>query len=262
MTESNASLSIPEPEALPLPQNAETADPVVDSADTSKSNNPGVKATDRPTTPEDATSDMKMSTAAKEPKTPKTPRSKRTTPAKRATEDEENSVKSAKKAKGSPANARQWIPQSVDEMKPEDKMLVKFKEEGKPWSVINAEWEKMTGVKPGGSTLPNRYNRIKAAIACVAEADMEQLKASAAAIDDAIDAEHKDALCKKWARVAKHMKEHGVGTDYQPSTLEKQFKKLQAAESTLPTSAAAAAENGEQDYADEEPESVSSDAAP
>jgi ADP-heptose:LPS heptosyltransferase len=67
---------------------------------------------------------------------------------------------------------------------------------------------------PGTSTLPNRYPRVKAAIACVAAEDVQQMLKSVKAIDAAIEAEHKEVMAKKWTRVAKHMKENGVETEY------------------------------------------------
>lgn len=42
-------------------------------------------------------------------------------------------------------------------------MLLRMKdEENKPWNEIRSAWEKATGETVGGSTLSNRYQRIKA----------------------------------------------------------------------------------------------------
>lgn len=104
---------------------------------------------------------------------------------------------------------------------------------------------------PGGSTLPNRLARIKAAIFVVPEADIEQLKLSVIDVEAAIEAEYKEALAKKWTRVAAHMKENGVSEIYTVSlittlhapvlmsakaaALEKHYKKWQASQkSTTP----------------------------
>ena len=43
---------------------------------------------------------------------------------------------------------------------PADKMIVKFKEEGKSWNEIREKWAEMTGQESKGSTLPNRYTRL------------------------------------------------------------------------------------------------------
>ena len=41
-------------------------------------------------------------------------------------------------------------------------MLLRMKDEGKPWAEIREAWENLTGEKVGGSTLSGRYARIKA----------------------------------------------------------------------------------------------------
>lgn len=43
---------------------------------------------------------------------------------------------------------------------PADKMIVKFKEEGKSWNEIRQKWTEMTGQESKGSSLPNRYTRL------------------------------------------------------------------------------------------------------
>jgi len=68
----------------------------------------------------------------------------------------------------------------------------------------------MTGNKLGKSTLPNRYIRLKANLACVASDDIQQMLQSEAEITEKIEAEYKEALVKKWARVAKHMEDAGA----------------------------------------------------
>lgn len=65
---------------------------------------------------------------------------------------------------------------------------------------------------PGKSTLPNRYPRLKANLACVASDDVAQMMKSEVAISQQIEAEYKDALTKKWARIAKHMEDAGIQT--------------------------------------------------
>lgn len=58
---------------------------------------------------------------------------------------------------------------------------------------------------PGKSTLPNRYTRVKASLACVASDDVEQMLTSEVEINKQIEAEVKDLWNKKWARIGKDM---------------------------------------------------------
>lgn len=60
---------------------------------------------------------------------------------------------------------------------------------------------------PGKSTLPNRFARIKAAIACVAPEDIAIMVEYEAAVTEEIEAECKDALAKKWTRISKRMED-------------------------------------------------------
>ena len=112
--------------------------------------------------------------------------------------------------------------------------------------MINAEWARLTGHTPGSSTLPNRYNRLKANLSSVDPADNEKLKQAVRTVDAAIEAEHKDAIAKKWTRIAQQMQESGGVEEYsvchpdltscckanilQAATLEKHWKKLAAEE--------------------------------
>ncbi|QDS69390.1 hypothetical protein FKW77_004619 [Venturia effusa] len=103
------------------------------------------------------------------------------------------------------------IPETFDELEEQDRMVIEWKERGEGWNAINEEWKRITGNMPGKSTLPNRYPRLKASLACVA-----------------IEAEIKDMWNKKWARVSKHM-EDADKQSYPAATLEKHYKKMKAA---------------------------------
>lgn len=64
------------------------------------------------------------------------------------------------------------ISTSLDTVTPEDKMLLKMRDDGENWSAIRAAWKDMTGIQPGASTLPNRYNRLKANLTVLKEGDV------------------------------------------------------------------------------------------
>ena len=64
------------------------------------------------------------------------------------------------------------ISTSLDTVTPEDKMLLKMRDDGENWSAIRAAWKDMTGILPGASTLPNRYNRLKANLMVLKEGDV------------------------------------------------------------------------------------------
>ena len=86
----------------------------------------------------------------------------------------------------------------------------KYFKRGESWGTINAEWERLTGNKPGKSTLPNRFPRLKANLACVAANDVAQMLKSEAEVNEQIEAEVKELWGKKWVRVGKHMEDAGT----------------------------------------------------
>jgi hypothetical protein len=83
-------------------------------------------------------------------------------------------------------------------------------QKGEPYSKINVEWERITGKKPGKSTLSGRYPRLKANLATVAPEHVAQLLALEVEVTHQIEAEYKDVLAKKWARISKRMEETGI----------------------------------------------------
>lgn len=64
------------------------------------------------------------------------------------------------------------ISTSLDTVTPEDRMLLKMRDDGENWSAIRTAWKNMTGILPGASTLPNRYNRLKANLTVLKEGDV------------------------------------------------------------------------------------------
>lgn len=89
-------------------------------------------------------------------------------------------------------------------------MLISWRDAGKAWTEINAEWERLTGKKPGKSSLGNRYARLKANLACVATEDIPHLIAAEVEAVQQIEVEVKELWAKKWARVGKIMEEKGA----------------------------------------------------
>lgn len=65
------------------------------------------------------------------------------------------------------------LPTSMKECSEADRMLLHMKDvEGKPWADIRATWKAMTGQDTASSTLPNRYNRLKANLMELKEGDV------------------------------------------------------------------------------------------
>jgi hypothetical protein len=60
---------------------------------------------------------------------------------------------------------KQEIPASRAELSGGDRLMVDMKEAGKSWADINTAYTNLTGVAVGGSTLRNRYLKIKDSLA-------------------------------------------------------------------------------------------------
>jgi hypothetical protein len=132
----------------------------------------------------------------------------------------------SKKAKGSK------IAESMDELAAEDKMLISWRDvcrsrgcksrerqnqltvrqTGKPWSEIRAEWEHLTGKKPGASTLNVRFGRLKANLSCVTAEDIPHMMCCEVEVVHQIENEIKDLWNKKWARIGKAMEDKGTAS--------------------------------------------------
>lgn len=52
------------------------------------------------------------------------------------------------------------MPKTLGEAGPADQMMWEWKNQGKNWEEIRAEWKKITGVEPGGSSLSVRYIKL------------------------------------------------------------------------------------------------------
>ena len=93
-----------------------------------------------------------------------------------------------------------------------------MKEEGNEWSVIRAMWLEETGQEAAPSTLPNRYNRIKANLMVLGQGEHAVLMAAIAEVEKAQKAE-------KWGRVSAVMASRGAGK-YPAEYLSKQFSAM------------------------------------
>ena len=87
-----------------------------------------------------------------------------TTEAHRANSKKRSITGSVNKARG--------IPTSLAEASEADRAMMRMKEDNKTWIEINAMWEAMTGEKPGKSTLPNRYQRLRSNLMSLEDGDV------------------------------------------------------------------------------------------
>ncbi|KAL8845166.1 MAG: hypothetical protein Q9176_000334 [Flavoplaca citrina] len=124
--------------------------------------------TERPSTPEAQT--VKEAKAPKTPKTPKSPDVDNVVEANDATPKQPKAkthpTKPKANAKQSPVKGKRAgaekvadkvvLPTKWSEASEADKMLVRMKEAGRPWSEIRVKWYEMTGQDTAPSTLPNR----------------------------------------------------------------------------------------------------------
>ena len=67
------------------------------------------------------------------------------------------------------------IPTSWAEVGDADKKLMQMKEEGNGWEAIRKMWKETTGQDAAPSTLPNRYNRIKANLMALQDGEVSVL---------------------------------------------------------------------------------------
>ncbi|KAM5470333.1 hypothetical protein MferCBS49748_002506 [Microsporum ferrugineum] len=138
--------------------------------------------------------------------------------------DDEAETPSKKKrgtpGKGTPGKAgKRALPGSLEEASEEDKMMLRMRdEENKPWSEIRAAWEEITGEAVGGSTLSNRYQRIKANFTVFSTQDEAKLLQLKMEIEEKFESE-------KWCRIADAMESAG-GKRYPAAALQKKFKEL------------------------------------
>ncbi|MCJ1467130.1 hypothetical protein MMC07_005752 [Pseudocyphellaria aurata] len=110
------------------------------------------------------------------------------------------------------------IPSSYEEADEADRLLLDMRDSGVPWKIIRAAWTEKTRQPTGGSTLPNRYKRIKNQMMRLEEGDAERLLAAAAEVE----AEFK---ATKFALMAAKIEAAG-GATYSAAFLQKQLKEL------------------------------------
>ncbi|KAI9816259.1 MAG: hypothetical protein M1827_001860 [Pycnora praestabilis] len=126
---------------------------------------------------------------------------------------------SRKRAKPTtPHTPGRTIPTNYAEASEGDKMLLKMKEEGKPWKEIRSMWEEITGEKTGASTLPNRLARLQANMTIFKEGDEALLLSLKKDIEAKFELE-------KWAKIAEAMEAAG-SIKYSTKALEKKFHQL------------------------------------
>lgn len=77
----------------------------------------------------------------------------------------------SKRSKSTPLKANA-IPTSKAELSVQDKMLVEWRDAGRSWPDIKAEWARLTGKPPGGSTLNVRYGRLMASLVELKDGDV------------------------------------------------------------------------------------------
>ncbi|ODM14568.1 hypothetical protein SI65_10054 [Aspergillus cristatus] len=110
------------------------------------------------------------------------------------------------------------IPANYEEASEADQLLIRLKDENKPWNEITRTLEDITGTKLIASGLRSRYARIKANLVVFEKSDEPIL------LRIKKDIEHKQEL-EKWQRVADGI-ESTSGNKYPISTIQKKFKEL------------------------------------
>ncbi|KAI9786296.1 MAG: hypothetical protein M1835_003102 [Candelina submexicana] len=141
-----------------------------------------------------------------------------------------------RRAPTKPQTAGRSISTNLEDASKEDKMLISMKDNGKTWAEIRKAWKEMTGEDTGNSTLPNRYNRLKANLATFKEEDESKLLTAKAEVEKTNELEF-------WGKVGVAMEAAGA-EKYPIKALEKKFKELQK---KPPRSPANAAEDEEMD---------------
>ena len=125
-------------------------------------------STERPSTPEAQT--VKEANTPKTPKTPRSSGNENIVEANDATPKQARAKTHSAKPKANPKQSpvkgkragaekvadKVVLPTKWSEASEADKMLVRMKEAGRPWSEIRVKWYEMTGQDTAPSTLPNR----------------------------------------------------------------------------------------------------------
>ncbi|KAL4927284.1 uncharacterized protein BDV17DRAFT_292721 [Aspergillus undulatus] len=129
------------------------------------------------------------------------------------------------------------IPTSLSTAGDADKMILRLRDENKPWSEINKLFSAATGIKVGQSTLRMRYTTMKANFVGMAKDDESRLLRLKKEIEDKFDTE-------KWHRIVEAIVADG-GAKYPAAALQKKFKELSKGQNAVSTSAAAADDDEE-----------------
>ncbi|MCJ1431656.1 hypothetical protein MMC27_001011 [Xylographa pallens] len=175
--------------------------------------------------------DVEMNSKVKKPRTPKSSK----------TDNANGGTKSASRKRG-PIKAAEGIapgrtiPLSWDDASEADRKLVQMKEAGKSWPEIREMWKSVTGHESAGSTLPNRYSRIKVNLEHLEPGDEARL------IDALTRYEN-----EKWKTISGYMEADGA-KKYAAAFLVKEAKKIEERQangtSVSTTSTLTAKENG------------------
>ncbi|MCJ1392600.1 hypothetical protein MMC18_005470 [Xylographa bjoerkii] len=154
--------------------------------------------------------DVEMDSKIKKPRTPKTPQS-----------DNSNGVTKSAARKRGPVKAAEGIapgrtiPLSWEDATEADRKLVQMKEDGKSWPEIREMWKTETGQETAGSTLPNRYSRIKV--------NLEHLEPGHEALLFEALTRYEN---EKWKTISTFMEAEGA-KKYAAAFLQKEAKKIE-----------------------------------
>ncbi|KAL4876643.1 hypothetical protein BJY04DRAFT_222820 [Aspergillus karnatakaensis] len=119
----------------------------------------------------------------------------------------------------------------------EDRLILRLRDEGRPWSEINSTFIATTGIKVGQSTLRMRYTAMKANFAGISGEDETRLLRLKKEIEDKFETE-------KWHRIVDAIVQDG-GEKYPPAALQKKFRELSKAQlASVASSAAPASGSG------------------
>ncbi|MCJ1400359.1 hypothetical protein MMC11_003564 [Xylographa trunciseda] len=154
--------------------------------------------------------DVEMDSKIKKPRTPKTPK---TINAKSVTKSVARKRGPTKAAEGiAPGRT---IPLSWDDATEADRKLVQMKEAGNSWVEIREMWKTETGQDTAGSTLPNRYSRIKVNLEHLEPGDEVLLFNALARYEN-----------EKWRTISAFMEAEGA-KKYAGVFLQKEAKKIE-----------------------------------
>ncbi|KAF7511959.1 hypothetical protein GJ744_003192 [Endocarpon pusillum] len=130
--------------------------------------------------------------------------------------------KSKSKARiASTKNRKQNFPvaSAISEASEADKMMFRMKGEGKSWKEITAEWTRMTGRKPGFSTLSVRFGKLQEKFARMGDMDFHRLLKFKSRLETVFN------KYEKWDRIATMILEDG-GAVYTGQALRMKYRNM------------------------------------